>query len=549
MIIKFKHTYITKTLHSSYYTSSYFITTPIFYVNAAPHLGHLYSAVIADAAHRFYKLLHPNKSTIFSTGTDEHGLKVQHAACSSNPEEVKHYCDTVATKYEQLFILCGISYTHFIRTTNEEHKVSVQNFWNLLKSKDCIYEGKYSGWYCVPDETFVTEKELQRKHDHNGNEILFSEVSGHPVEWSEENNFMFRLSSFRSDLLYWLKKEDRVVPSKFHKILLSWVSNDEDLLDISVSRPSSRIRWGIPVPMFPDQTIYVWLDALVNYLTVAGYPSLVTWPPTVHVVGKDILKFHGMYWPAFLMAAGLEPPEKLFVHSHWTVNDEKMSKSKNNVVDPFDTMKEYTVSGLRYFLLKEGVPHSDGNYREMEVVNMLNADLANTYGNLLNRCVSKTVNSNQIYPMLNKAEFHKLHAENENLKHLSEILSTLQDVVSQHYHSFNFYKGITIVLKTLYLCNKFFEEMKPWELRKDEANLVKLMCILHITLETLRICSIALQPIIPDISEKIFRKLNIPIHKRMWADMIPSWDNDNNQSENSQLSSENIVLYNKMLKK
>ena len=290
-----------------------FITTPIFSVSAAPHIGHLYSALIADAAHRFHKLKYPEEMTIFSTGTDEHGLKVQQASQNSNCSDVKLYCDGISSRYRELFDLSEIQYTRFIRTTDPDHIDSVQKFWNILKSKDYLYLDKYSGWYCVPDEMFLTANQVVTKSDPNGGEIRVSELSGHVVDWTEEENFMFKLSSLKSDLLHWLKDEKTVQPVKFHSILKNWI--EETSFDVSVSRPSSRIPWGVPVPNCPSQTVYVWLDALVNYLTVAGFPNSVSWPPTTQVIGKDILKFHGIYWPAFLIAAGLEPPRKLFVLS------------------------------------------------------------------------------------------------------------------------------------------------------------------------------------------------------------------------------------------
>lgn len=218
---------------------------------------------------------------------------------------------------------------------------------------------------------------------------------------------MFKLSSLVPDIVRWLETdENRVIPSKFRKQLKDWLSDERATHDLSISRPIDRIHWGIPVPGDDRQIIYVWLDALVNYLTVAGYPNMTVWPPTVHVCGKDILKFHGIYWPAFLIGAGLQPPERLFVHSHWTVNNEKMSKSKNNVVNPFEKIREYSPSGLRYFLLREGVPHSNGNYIEMSVRNLLNAELANTLGNLLNRCTAKAVNPGNIFPVFNRRHFN-----------------------------------------------------------------------------------------------------------------------------------------------
>ncbi|XP_065226667.1 methionine--tRNA ligase, mitochondrial-like [Planococcus citri] len=529
--------------------STSFVTTPIFYVNAAPHIGHLYSAVIADAYHRFEALRNPDKTAIFSTGTDEHGIKVQQAAGSKDPISIKKYCDTISTKYKELFDSSGVNYTHYIRTTDSDHKTAVQTFWKELQSKGFIYKDHYSGWYCVPDEMFLTENQLVTKVE-NGREIKLSEVSGHPVEWNEEENYMFKLSKVKSDVLYWLKDETKVTPSKFHKQLLVWLNEDHGSFDISISRPVSRIPWGIPVPDDDSQTVYVWLDALVNYLTVAGYPNCRTWPPTVQVVGKDILKFHGIYWPAFLIAAGLEPPRKLFVHSHWMVNDEKMSKSKNNVVNPFEKISQFTASGFRYFLLKEGVPHSDGNYSEPQVINMLNADLANTLGNLLNRCTSKSVNLQQVYPSFDQDQFGEVLGNHPyRLKCLSDSVYKLQKAISQPYQELHFYKGIYEVLNVLYLANAFFEQCKPWEMKKIPEQAANLSMVLHITMEVLRICGIALLPIVPEISHQLFRKLNISPSRTGWKNMKPSWLDITVKCEDIPLTNESIVLYRKIVNK
>lgn len=297
-----------------------------------------------------------HNENIFSTGTDEHGLKVLKASEEKN-QNVSKYCDDISNEYKKLFRESDVDFTDFVRTTEERHKKAVTKFWETLNSQNAIYKAKYSGFYCVPDETFLTESQLRT--DEKGNK--FSLESGHPVEWTEEENYMFKLNEYQEDVLYWAKQDKRVVPSKFNKILLDML-NQENLPDISISRPSSRMQWGIPVPNDLTQNIYVWLDALTNYLTVAQYPEkLKLWPPNIQVIGKDILKFHGIYWPAFLIAANMEPPHQLLVHSHWTIDGQKMSKSKNNVIDPMERALTYTMEGFRYFLLREGVQHSDGS--------------------------------------------------------------------------------------------------------------------------------------------------------------------------------------------
>lgn len=334
----------------------------------------------------------------------------------------------------------------------------------------------------MSDETFLAENQLKLLP--NGNKV--SEESGHPVEWTEEVNYMFKLSQFQDDVIRWAESDGRIKPVKYQMILLQ--SLRDKLPDISISRPMERVSWGINVPHDPSQTIYVWLDALVNYLTSVGYPKqMKSWPPNVQVLGKDILKFHGVYWPAFLIAAGMEAPKELFVHSHWTVDGQKMSKSKFNVVDPFERAATYTMEGLRYFLLREGVAHSDGNYSDTKIVRMLNAELADTLGNLLSRCCAKTLNPRQVVPKLEESSLKRLEKLDE-YKILKDLLDGLPSTCLKHYKEHNFYLIVDAVIGVLHANHKFFETTKPWELIKGQKveDLHQLDTILRITMETLR---------------------------------------------------------------
>ncbi|XP_067614376.1 methionine--tRNA ligase, mitochondrial-like [Eurosta solidaginis] len=339
--------------------NNFYATTPIFYVNATPHIGHLYSAVITDALCRYERFLDLKKTVHLCTGTNEHGTKIQQAAVAQ-AVPVAQYCEYISALYRHVFAEASIANTNFIRTTEERHKKAIAHFWHALKSLGHIYSAAYSGWYCVSDETFLTESQL-RLDTQSGARLSLD--SGRPVEWTGETNYMFRLSQFQDDVRYWMKQGGPIRPAKFEKILLDMLS--EALPNVSVSRPSNRVHWAIPVPDDETQTVYVWLDALINYLTSVGYSDEAYrkfWPPNLQVVGKDILKLHGIYWSAFLIAAGLEPPQQLFVHSHWTVDGQKMSKNKQNIVNPVEAAKTYTMEeGLRYFVLRECVAHSDGN--------------------------------------------------------------------------------------------------------------------------------------------------------------------------------------------
>ncbi|XP_050440867.1 methionine--tRNA ligase, mitochondrial [Adelges cooleyi] len=513
--------------------TSYFITTPIFYVNASPHIGHLYSALIADASARFQKLINPSINILFSTGTDEHGLKVQKAA-EANKMSVDKYCDIISNSYRSTFQTFDVGHTSFIRTTSDRHKKCVSRFWDKIRPH--MTEGKYTGWYCMADETFLSEDQIERTNDG----VRVSKESGRPVEWAEEDNYKFDLRPFKEDLQNWLSDPHRIKPKVFHDILCREVN---DLYEISLSRPKSRVDWGVPVPGDSGQTVYVWLDALVNYLTVSGYPDGGFWPPDVHVCGKDILKFHGVFWPIFLIAAGLQLPKRIFVHSHWKVDDEKMSKTKGNVVDPVGAGRAYTESGLRYFLLREGTAHSDGNYSDVKIRRILNSELADTMGNLLNRCCGKAINPHLIYHKSNPEAFMNLSTD-PNFRELDQRLNKLADVVAGHYEELNFYKGIDEIVATLQCCNRFFEHNRPWELAKSD-DLDKLSSILHVTLETLRMSAITLQPIVPALADRLLNKLNVD--NRNWDQIKPNWIDNNEIVNPNCLQNKNIILFKRLI--
>ncbi|KAJ8687011.1 hypothetical protein QAD02_022805 [Eretmocerus hayati] len=500
-----------------------YITTPIFYVNAAPHIGHLYSAALADCLAR-YNLLQ-GRETFFSTGTDEHGNKVQQAAKSFHLP-TSEYCGVISQKFLQMCDTFSINYTNFIRTTNSSHHDAVQHFWKILEQNGHIYKGEYAGWYCTSDESFLSDKDLVEKKTPSGEVVRVSAESGHVVEWTEETNFKFRLSKFQDDLKYWLKQEDVVQPSVFHKILSQMIDNEDCLSDLSVSRPRKRSLWGIPTPNDSDQTVYVWLDALVNYLTSLGYPDekfRKFWPPTVQVIGKDILKFHGVYWPAFLIAAGLEPPRTLFCHSHWTVDGEKMSKSKGNVVSPFDAGELFTEEGLRYFLLRDSVPHNDSNYSTERVLNILNSELADNLGNLVSRCSGKLVNPRGEIPNITEVSHH---LKSEPAESLRKNMESLGSTAKQHYESFYIHHVIDAVMATLKRANVMIDHHKPWELRKrpdDVEAMTELKAVLALALESARISAIVLYPVTPKLSTNLLDFLNVPEDSRSWKDISPKY--------------------------
>lgn len=499
----------------------HYITTPIFYVNASPHIGHVYSAVTADCLHR-YKLLKGFDSRL-ATGTDEHGLKIQQAAFIAGKDPLS-FCTEVSESFKDVFQRCGILYTDYIRTTEQRHRQAVEQFWTVLHSNGFIYKGTYEGWYSTPDESFLTPTQVTDSTDSMGREIKISTESGHKVEWMEEYNYMFRLSEFRNELLQWFRLNPKVIqPVKFHHLVLQWL--EDDLPDLSVSRQKSRLQWGISVPGDPEQTIYVWLDALVNYLTVVGYPQNHSqwWTAAHHIVGKDILKFHAIYWPAFLLAAGLPLPQKIYVHSHWTVEGKKMSKSLGNVVDPREAMKKFTVDGLRYFLLRQGVPDSDCDYYDDKVIKMCNSELADALGGLLNRCTALSLNPKQIYPQFCNICFPK--ESSERLKGIAvsddyrmlEAVSALPGLVEQHFENLQVYKALEAITACVRQTNGFIQRHAPWKLdQNDSKDKQWLDTILHVCLECLRVYGILLQPVVPDIADKILSRLGVEVKERNW---------------------------------
>ncbi|XP_030621317.1 methionine--tRNA ligase, mitochondrial [Chanos chanos] len=539
---------------SSGTSSPFYITTPIFYVNASPHIGHMYSAVTADYLHR-YKILRGCHS-MFSTGTDEHGLKIQQAAEIAGKDPLS-FCTGISEKFRHTFDSFDISYTDYIRTTEKRHRDAVEHFWTDLCSKGYIYKGRYEGWYSTPDESFLTPTQVIDSTDSLGRNIKISAESGHEVEWMKEDNYMFRLSEFRSDLKQWLRENPRAVqPEKFYHIVVQWL--EEDMPDLSVSRQSNRLQWGIPVPGDPEQTIYVWLDALVNYLTVAGYPEYSSqwWNSAHHVVGKDILKFHAIYWPAFLLAAGLPLPQVIYVHSHWTVNGKKMSKSLGNVVDPLEKSQTFTVDGMRYFLLRQGVPDVDCDYYDDKVVKLLNSELADSLGGLLNRCVAPSLNPAQVYPQFCNMSFPKEPKEGSRAVledyQMLDCVARLPAVVEEHYENLHAYKALEAIRGCVRQTNGFIQRHTPWKLDcSNSRNKSWYDTILHVSMECLRIYGILLQPVVPRLSDKLLSRLGVRPEERKWdnLDFLPKYEGRECSLEGRKLGPDTGLLFSRLERK
>ncbi len=464
---------------------NFYITTPIYYPSAKPHMGHAYSSIIADFFARFKRIDEFNVS--FLTGTDEHGLKIQRAA-ETKGLKTQDFCDEISKTFRDLSKVLNLTNTDFIRTTEDRHKKSVQNLWNELKKNDEIYLSKYSGWYSVSDEAFYTNDEIE---EIDGNKT--AKISKSAVEWVDEESYFFRLSKWEKPLLkYYEENPDFVQPKARKNEVISFVKNG--LKDLSVSRKS--FSWGIPVPNNKEHVIYVWLDALTNYISALNYPDTNStkykkfWPASIHLIGKDILRFHAVYWPAFLLAAKLPLPRKIYGHGWILSGDEKMSKSKGNILDPIEIVEQYGLDPLRYYLIKEVSFGNDGNISREKLEDCVNSDLANNFGNLCQRVTLFAFkNCNGKIPIdieFKDIDLKILDKFKLNLKLIREKIDN-QDI--------NYY--IDFIVNTLFETNKYFNDQEPWK-KKDD--IIRLNTIVYTSLEIIRKISYMLYPIIPQSS-------------------------------------------------
>ena len=470
---------------------NYYITTPIYYPSAKPHMGHAYSSIIADFFARFKKI--DGFNVYFLTGTDEHGLKIQRSAEKLN-KDPKSFCDEISKTFEDLTKTLNLSNTDFIRTTEERHKVSVQNLWNILEKNNQIFLSKYSGWYSVSDEAFYNEDEVEEKDS-----IKIAKSSGSAVEWVEEESFFFKLSEWEKPLLdFYEKNKNFILPESRRNEVISFVKSG--LKDLSVSRKT--FSWGVKVPSDENHVVYVWLDALTNYLSSLKYPDENNelyksfWPADLHIIGKDILRFHAIYWPAFLLAAKIEPPKRVYGHGWILSGDEKMSKSKGNILDPLEIINVYGLDPLRYYLLKEVSFGNDGNISEEKLENCINSDLANNFGNLCQRVLSfAEKNCSSLIPD------HKFTDDDleilKPLNNLDKIRSFIDNQDINQYMSF--------IVDRLFSANKYFNDQEPWK-KKDDR--LRLNTIVYTALELIRKITILLYPVMPETSVKVLNVFN-----------------------------------------
>jgi methionyl-tRNA synthetase len=473
---------------------TFYITTPIYYPSAKPHMGHAYSSIIADFFARFKRI--DGFNVQFLTGTDEHGLKIQRSAEKQNIDPLE-FCNQISQTFRDLSKTLNLTNTDFIRTTEERHKITVQHLWNELEKNDDIYLSKYSGWYSISDEAFYNEDEIE---DIEGAKRSISSKS--PVEWIEEESYFFRLSKWEKPLLeYYESHPNFIAPESRKNEVISFVKSG--LKDLSVSRKS--FSWGIKVPNNNDHVIYVWLDALTNYISALNYPDTNDdlfknfWPASIHLIGKDILRFHAVYWPAFLLAAKIKLPQRVYGHGWILSGEEKMSKSKGNILDPIEIINEYGLDPLRYYLIKEVSFGNDGNISQERLEDCINSDLANNFGNLCQRVTTFAIkNCNGKIPS-------EIKFQNEDLDILDKYNDNLDKIrLKIDEQNINFY--IDYIINSLFEANKYFNDQEPWKKKNDPE---RLNTIVYTTLEIVRKISFLLNPIIPDSSLKALKIFNL----------------------------------------
>lgn len=515
-------------------TKPFYITTPIFYVNAAPHIGHLYSMLIADTRSKWEKL-NPNQKSFMLTGTDEHGLKIQ-ATAEKQGIEPKELVDKVSQNFAYLAEKSNVNYDRFIRTTDPDHIEVVKYFWNLMMEKGYIYTDTHSGWYSVSDETFYPETQIEEV-EKDGKMVKISIETKNEVVYQEETNYFFKLSQFQDQLIEYLESHpDFIKPYHRYQFILNELKQNK-LTDLSISRPSSRLKWSIEVPNDPSQKIYVWFDALLNYITAAGYPETFNnnelsnmWPAT-HIIGKDIIRFHCIYWPIFLMAAGVELPKQVIVHSHWLCDGFKMSKSLGNVVDPIEISEYYGVDPVRFFLVENSNIEDDCKF-SVDLLERSRDAVLGKYCNLISRIGAKNFNIQEAVEYSTSGKFDNIEqiikdVDNSNgddlIKASQELIANLNNLyitMDTHFKNFEYIKAIQAWWGVINQGNYIFQTSEPWKyskLLKDESipeeaknkYLTYINYVTYLCAETMRISSILIQPVMPELSNKILNRLQV----------------------------------------
>ncbi len=481
--------------------SQFYVSTPIFYPNGVPHIGHAYTAIAADVMARFNRL--DGKDVFFLTGTDEHGQKMQQTAEEEGIPTIE-LADRNSARFREMVEVLNCSNDDFIRTTEERHRETCQELWRRMEANGDIYLGKYGGWYSVRQEAYFEESETTVNDDGVRVEPL-----GSPVEWVEEESYFFRLSKYQEPLMQLYREHPEFVgPDSRRNEVMSFV--DGGLRDLSVSR--TTFDWGIPVPGNDKHVMYVWVDALTNYVTATGWPQSHErnhyWPADLHMIGKDIVRFHAVYWPAFLMSVGLPVPKRVFAHGFLVNKGEKMSKSVGNVVDPFQMVEHYGLDPVRYFFMREVSFGQDGSYSHEAIVNRINADLANDLGNLAQRSLS----------MVFKNLGGKTGAPGDYLEQDKAILAMADALLPQLRAAMEkqqIHRALNAVWDVVGEANRYFAGEAPWALKKSDP--ARMATVLYVTAEIVRQVAILAQAVMPESAEKLLDILAIPQDQRSFA--------------------------------
>jgi methionyl-tRNA synthetase len=485
----------------------FYVTTPIYYVNDVPHIGHMYTTLACDVLARFKRL--DGMNVKFLTGTDEHGQKVEKAATDAGLDP-HAFTDRVSQNFRDLTRIMNFSVDDFIRTTEPRHRRACQALWQRLVDKDQIYLGSYAGWYAVRDEAFYVESELKEGPD--GGKLA---PSGAPVEWVEEPSYFFRLSRWQDELLdLYSRNPEFVLPRSRYNEVVSFVRGG--LQDLSVSR--TTFQWGVPVPNDPDHVMYVWLDALTNYITAVGYPDVgndefcMFWPADLHMVGKDILRFHAVFWPAFLMAADLAPPKRVFAHGWWTVGGQKMSKSLGNAIDPFHLVETYGRDQVRYVMLREVPFGNDGDFSHASVVNRINGELANDFGNLAQRVLVMVArNCEGAVPKPGPLT----DDDREFLQGCYQLIDTVRVCIDRQ----AFHEALEQMWASVRSANGYVDRQAPWALRKTDHE--RMQTVLYVLMEAIRHLALLAQPFVPEAAARLLDQLGLSAGSRSFASIGP----------------------------
>jgi methionyl-tRNA synthetase len=480
--------------------TSFTVTTPLYYVNDIPHIGHAYTTMAADSISRWQRLRH--RDVLLITGTDEHGQKIERTAIAAGVEPQVH-CDRIVAKFDSLWSKLDIKYDRFIRTTAPNHRLIVNEFFGRVWDRGDIYKGTQQGWYCVSCEEFKEERDL----------LADKHCPLHPskqVEWRDESNYFFRLSKYQQQLeALYAERPDFILPNTRRNEVLKFVA--QGLQDFSISRVN--VDWGIPLPTDPQQTIYVWFDALLGYVSALLDPDVEPtldnalqqrWPINLHLIGKDILRFHAVYWPAMLMSAGLPIPDRVFAHGYFTKDGKKISKSEGNAIDPIELVDRYGAEPLRYYFLKEIEFGQDGDFNETRFIEIVNADLANSLGNLVNRTLGMAKKYCQ-------GRIPKCNAEDIPSDNPLKLLGkNLGEQVNIYYNDLAFQDACETILTLVRSSNKYIDDLAPWTLFKQEKH-AELAQVLYSVLESARLSAYLLSPIVPNISTDIYRQLGLEV--------------------------------------